>query len=106
MKKLKSLGLSFAVISAFSLGFNGCGSSDGGSRDSGTKGDISSKSLSGNVADGYLIGATVCLDKNSNAKCDTNEPNTKTTKNKFLTIFKHTHIINYTYIYPVVIFSV
>lgn len=31
-------------------------------------------SLSGTVADGYLKGATVCLDINGNAACDTGEP--------------------------------
>ena len=30
--------------------------------------------LPGKVADGYLVGATVCLDTNANMKCDTSEP--------------------------------
>lgn len=33
----------------------------------------------GKAADGYLVGAKVCLDKNKNGKCDTDEPNTITT---------------------------
>jgi para-nitrobenzyl esterase len=31
-------------------------------------------SLSGTVVDGYLVGAKVCLDKNSNRQCDAGEP--------------------------------
>ena len=30
--------------------------------------------LAGKVADGYLIGAKVCLDKNQNDQCDEGEP--------------------------------
>ncbi|MGF1761548.1 hypothetical protein L4D76_27310 [Photobacterium sagamiensis] len=33
-------------------------------------------SLSGTVADGYLVGAKVCLDLNENKKCDSDEPST------------------------------
>ena len=33
----------------------------------------------GKVADGYLVGATVCLDTNANMKCDTSEPAATTT---------------------------
>ncbi|PSW06523.1 hypothetical protein [Photobacterium lipolyticum] len=33
-------------------------------------------SLSGTVADGYLVNATVCLDLNENKKCDSDEPST------------------------------
>ncbi len=32
------------------------------------------KTLSGTVADGYLVGATVCLDTNRNKRCDSGEP--------------------------------
>jgi len=77
MNNIKLIGLNLAVISAITIGFSGCGSSDGTSGVLGT----TSESVSGNVADGYLVGATVCLDKNNNKKCDTNEPNTKTTIN-------------------------
>ena len=45
---------------------SGGGSSQGGS---GTSADFS-----GVVIDGYIQGATVCLDFNSNLKCDTDEP--------------------------------
>jgi len=34
--------------------------------------------IAGTVIDGYIEGATVCLDLNSNAACDTNEPTTTT----------------------------
>jgi len=34
--------------------------------------------LSGTVIDGYISGATVCLDVNANGKCDTGEPQTVT----------------------------
>ncbi|MGH8848934.1 MAG: hypothetical protein ACREXQ_17055, partial [Polaromonas sp.] len=35
--------------------------------------------LSGVVADGYLNGATVCLDLNNNMACDAGEPSATTT---------------------------
>jgi len=75
MKHTKSIGLSLAVLSTLTLGITGCGTSDSKSTDTTTK------SLSGNVADGYLVGATVCLDKNNNTNCDSDEPYTKTTTN-------------------------
>ena len=36
------------------------------------------ETISGRVADGYLRGATVCVDLNENASCDENEPQTVT----------------------------
>ena len=36
----------------------------------------SSSTLSGKVIDGYIVGARVCLDVNSNNKCDAGEPTT------------------------------
>lgn len=45
-----------------------CGGGSSGSEDSATT------SVSGIVADGYLKGATVCVDINSNAHCDAGEP--------------------------------
>lgn len=41
-------------------------------------GSSTKTSLSGTVADGYLKGATVCLDINGNAACDTGEPSATT----------------------------
>lgn len=49
-----------------------CGGGGGSSSSSG------SSTLSGSVADGYLSGAKVCLDKNKNGACDTGEPTTTT----------------------------
>lgn len=39
------------------------------------------KSISGTVADGYLVNATVYLDKNGNYQLDANEPSTKSGEN-------------------------
>ncbi len=65
-KKLKiTLALGVATLL-----FTGCG---GGSSDTDTQ---TTTSIDGKVADGYLNNAKVCLDKNENGKCDTDEPNT------------------------------
>ena len=45
----------------------------------GGSGSSASGAFSGKVIDGYIVGATVCLDLNSNAKCDAGEPSTTTT---------------------------
>ncbi len=74
MKKIKLIS-SITVASLMSFGFVGCGSN---STDNST---LNNKTISGNVADGYLVGAKVCLDKNTNAKCDTTEPFAITAKN-------------------------
>ena len=50
-----------------------CGGGGGG--DGGGSGD---SYISGTVIDGYIGGATVCLDSNANGKCDSNEPQTVT----------------------------
>lgn len=66
---------SIAIISSSILLF-GCGGGD----DGGSSGDSSSTQTyaSGKVADGYLSGALVCLDKNSNLVCDSDEPSATT----------------------------
>ncbi|WP_087018528.1 hypothetical protein [Thaumasiovibrio subtropicus] len=64
MKRISLSILALAVLS----GCNG-GSSETSSPVSGKK-----ESLSGKVADGYLQGATVCLDINNNMLCDAEEP--------------------------------
>jgi len=46
----------------------------GGGGDSAPESGATTTSLSGVVADGYLRGATVCLDINQNAVCDSDEP--------------------------------
>jgi pimeloyl-ACP methyl ester carboxylesterase len=47
-----------------------CGGGNGVSQDNAT--------ISGAVIDGYIEGATVCLDSNANGACDTGEPSAKT----------------------------
>ena len=55
-----------------------CGGGGGGGGNSAPT-PVANQSLSGTVADGYLAGATVCLDLNSNGLCDNGEPSTTTT---------------------------
>jgi hypothetical protein len=75
MTNFKKISLSLAVATALSLG--GCGSSSSGTTPAGDEDDNTNNStVSGKVADGYLDKAKVCLDKNENGKCDTDEPNT------------------------------
>ncbi|BCR03494.1 hypothetical protein DESUT3_05630 [Desulfuromonas versatilis] len=50
----------------------GCGG--GGSSSSGGAGGATVSTLSGVVADGYLVGVTVCADLNENNQCDSGEP--------------------------------
>ncbi|MDH5183420.1 MAG: hypothetical protein OEX12_05965, partial [Gammaproteobacteria bacterium] len=58
----------FITTALFSLA--GCGGGGGGDG-----GGISTNvTLTGIVSDGYISGATVCLDKNDNKKCDADEP--------------------------------
>lgn len=66
VKKLAELGIAMTAIAAL---IAGCG---GGT--SSTSSGSSTTTLSGLVADGYLSGVTVCLDKNSNTVCDSGEP--------------------------------
>lgn len=60
----------FALILAM-LGLTACG---GGGKNE----DDKTVNLTGSVADGYLVGAKVCLDKNENGECDADEPSTIT----------------------------
>ncbi len=68
-----------AAISSTLL--HGCLSLDSGDDDgsSTTPPPAETTSFSGKVADGYLTGAKVCLDINSNKVCDPNEPSTIST---------------------------
>lgn len=70
MKFLTSIAsLSLAVSVAVWL--SGCG---GGDDATSTVASTDTTTLSGAVADGYLVGAKVCLDKNYNDVCDADEP--------------------------------
>jgi len=51
-----------------------CGGGGGGSADSSS----STVTIGGAVIDGYIEGATVCLDVNGNGACDTTEPKATT----------------------------
>ena len=61
-------------LSCAALLISGC--SDSSSDDDNA---AANQSLSGKVADGYLAGARVCLDLNTNKVCDANEPSTRST---------------------------
>lgn len=70
MKFSKSIAaLSLAVSVAVWL--TGCG---GGDDATSTVASTDTTTLSGTVADGYLVGAKVCIDKNFNDVCDADEP--------------------------------
>jgi hypothetical protein len=73
MKTLKNLTLLSLTLSS-GFWFSGCG---GGETTTPTEA-ITATTISGTVADGYLVGAKVCLDKNYNDVCDANEPTTIT----------------------------
>jgi len=47
---------------------------------------MAARVISGTVIDGYIEGATVCLDVNSNLICDPGEPSSKTDKDGFYSI--------------------
>ncbi len=76
---MKKIALSSAVAICFVL-LAGCG----GGGDSATS--VATTSLSGTVADDYIVGATVCLDKNNNGVCDTGEPSGTTGTNGAYTL--------------------
>ena len=63
-----------AILVAGLIG--GCGGGSGSSTPSAT-----TSSISGKVADGYLVGATVFLDKNGNYQLDAGEPSATTDAN-------------------------
>lgn len=64
------------------LALSGCGG--GGGTSSTTT--SSSTSLSGTVVDGYVMGATVCIDLNNNGLCDNGEPSAITGNNGGFTL--------------------
>lgn len=59
---------SITVLSCLIIALSGCGGGD-----EATPLTAETVTLSGTVADGYLVGAKVCLDKNYNDACDTDE---------------------------------
>lgn len=60
-------GVAIATLSA-------CGGGGGGGGAGSSNLTANSSTLSGSVMDGYLTGATVCLDTNANLLCDSGEP--------------------------------
>ena len=69
------LGIISAIIIA------GCGGSGSGSSSSVTPSNNSTTSITGKVADGYLVNATVFMDKNTNYQLDAGEPSAVTDTN-------------------------
>jgi hypothetical protein len=67
----RALSLSWAL--SFALALTACGGGGGGDHLTGIE---SLPQLQGQVMDGYIQGATVCLDLNDNSACDTHEPST------------------------------
>ena len=63
VRKIAELGVAMTAIAALVAGCSGGGGTS-----------AVTNSLSGVVADGYISGATACLDTNSNGVCDTGEP--------------------------------
>jgi len=69
--KLQKMTLSAAAMAVATLAMTGCG---GGST---APTNSTATTFSGKVIDGYIEGATVCLDLNNNQACDTGEPTDK-----------------------------
>ena len=61
---------SITALSCLALGFSGCG---GDESTNPTTDSTTTVTINGVVADGYLVGAKVCLDKNYNDTCDSDE---------------------------------
>ena len=74
-KTLLALAIPLAMAGCSDSG-GSSSSSDGGVNGGGGSTGADSISFSGRVADGYLNGATVCLDINENKKCDDSDPST------------------------------
>lgn len=83
MKRFNFFSNKIALCSALVFGFTGCGGGGGGSSSSDNPSNndtpsVITKNISGTAVDGYISGATVCLDINSNDTCDSDEPSTIT----------------------------
>jgi len=71
-------------LSLFLLFFTlGCGSSSSSSKQ---EPSTTTQTISGYVVDGYIAGATVCIDLNTNDTCDADEPTTTTNEDGFYTL--------------------
>jgi len=68
----------------------GCGGGD--SSTSQSTSNNSQKTISGKVADGYLVGAKVCIDKNKDSICNNNEPFSISTAGGIYTIANVTQL--------------
>ncbi len=80
MKSLQhSAFLRTAITGLFISGLAACGGGGGGSSTTSTP--ATPATLSGKVIDGYITGAKVCLDVNSNNVCDAGEPTTTSGEN-------------------------
>ena len=80
MKSLQhSAFLRTAITGLFIGGLAACGGGGGGSSTTSTP--ATPATLSGKVIDGYITGAKVCLDVNSNNVCDAGEPTTTSGEN-------------------------
>ena len=64
----------------------GCGSSSSTTAGVGSGGTGTLAKISGTVADGYLVNATIFLDRNSNYQLDAGEPSTKSADNGVYTL--------------------
>lgn len=62
------------------------GGGGGGGNDGGNNGGDAPITISGKAADGYLAGATVCVDVNANMRCDEDEPKATTVAGGAFTI--------------------
>jgi uncharacterized repeat protein (TIGR04052 family) len=75
LKRMAELGIAMTAVAAL---IAGCGGSSSSSSSSSGGSSGGTAILTGIVADGYLSGATACLDKNANAVCDAGEPSATT----------------------------
>lgn len=67
----------------------------GGSGSGSSSNEAAPSTLSGKVVDGYIEGATVCLDINANLVCDSSEPSAQTLANGSYNLVIPTGLSNY-----------